>query len=74
MPRASTDAWSWLAEKEAKAAPENSEMNGVIGKRKKEESLMIVAALGQEPRLGRWMTVKGNGAANGSRVFVLHQK
>lgn len=74
MPRVSTDAWSWLAEKEAKAAQENAESNGAAEKGKGKESLMIVAALGQEPRLGRWMTVKGNGAANGSRVFVLHQK
>ncbi|TDL20663.1 WD40 repeat-like protein [Rickenella mellea] len=42
-------------------------------KAKKEECVLVVAGMGQEPRLGRWMRVAG-GAANGSRVFVLHTR
>lgn len=43
-----------------------------------EESLIIVAGLGKEPRLGRWVALtekgEGEGVTNGSRTFVLDIK
>lgn len=35
------------------------------------EGFVVVAGLGQEPRLGRWMKLKEGGAVNGCRVFAL---
>ncbi|KAH7908232.1 WD40 repeat-like protein [Hygrophoropsis aurantiaca] len=34
-------------------------------------SLLVVAALGQEHRLGRWLSVKGEGVVNGTRVIKI---
>lgn len=36
--------------------------------------VLLVAGLGQETRLGRWIVVKENGARNGSSVFALHPR
>ncbi|EJD02014.1 WD40 repeat-like protein [Fomitiporia mediterranea MF3/22] len=78
VPRTATDGWEWLAAKRDKAAGNSSQPNGdsvlATNERHAKESLIVVAGLGREPRLGRWMTLKGDGASNGSRVFVLHQK
>lgn len=39
---------------------------------KAQPSLLVVAALGREPRLGRWLALKGiDGAANAARVFLV---
>ena len=38
------------------------------------ESVLIVAATAQEPRLGRWMRVKEGGAASGVKVWVVGPK
>ena len=41
---------------------------------KKPGSVLLVAGTGQEMRLGRWVTVKGDGARNGALVMVLHPR
>ena len=38
------------------------------------ETLLLVAGLGQEHRLGRWLTVKGDGAVNATIVVVFRPK
>ena len=70
IPRSTTESWSWLAEKTKDADADGSESS----EKKSDNSLLVVAALGQEPRLGRWVTVKGNGSQNATRTFVIHQK
>jgi ribosomal RNA-processing protein 9 len=35
---------------------------------------LLVAGVGQEPRLGRWVTVKGDGARNCAVVMALHSR
>ena len=37
-------------------------------------ALLLVAGLGQETRLGRWITVKEGGARNGTAVLALHPR
>ncbi len=41
---------------------------------KKPGSVLLVAGIGQEMRLGRWVTVKGDGARNGALVMALHPR
>ncbi|KAF8309679.1 WD40 repeat-like protein [Clavulina sp. PMI_390] len=37
----------------------------------KAQDILLVAGVGQEPRLGRWVTVKDNGVKNATYVFAL---
>ncbi|KAI5121593.1 hypothetical protein M0805_009464 [Coniferiporia weirii] len=79
VPRASAESWKWLNTKQLQAKGDSADaavdyLPAKAKGREEKESLLIIAGLGQEPRLGRWMTVKGDGAVNGARVFVLHQK
>ncbi|KAH8112385.1 WD40 repeat-like protein [Phellopilus nigrolimitatus] len=79
IPRTDAETWEWLSAK-AKENNANSEVEGLLSSknkgRGKKESLLVIAGIGTEPRLGRWMNTKGigGGAANGGRVFVLHQR
>jgi ribosomal RNA-processing protein 9 len=41
---------------------------------KKSGPTLLVVGIGQETRLGRWVTVKGNGARNGTLVMALHPR
>ena len=41
---------------------------------KKSGPVLLVAGVGQEPRLGRWVTVKGDGARNCALVMALHSR
>ncbi|KAH9034948.1 WD40 repeat-like protein [Lactarius hengduanensis] len=41
---------------------------------KKSGSVLLVVGTGQEMRLGRWVTVKGDGARNGALVMALHPR
>ncbi|KAH9064596.1 WD40 repeat-like protein [Lactarius vividus] len=41
---------------------------------KKSGSVLLVVGAGQEMRLGRWVTVKGDGARNGALVMALHPR
>jgi len=34
-------------------------------------SVLLTAGMGQEPKFGRWLTVKEGGASNGALVFAL---
>ena len=36
--------------------------------------VLLVVGVGQEMRLGRWVTVKGDGARNGALVLALHPR
>ena len=76
IPSAKADAWEWLARKKDARKGNSGQVNGTAASTRKQnkESVVIIAGLGREPRLGRWMTMKGDGAANGSRVFVLQQE
>jgi ribosomal RNA-processing protein 9 len=44
------------------------------GSSKKSGPVLLVAGVGQEPRLGRWVTVKGDGARNCALVMALHPR
>ena len=41
---------------------------------KKSGPVLLVAGVGQEPRLGRWVTVKGDGARNCALVMALQPR
>ena len=41
---------------------------------KKSGPILLVAGVGQEPRLGRWVTVKEDGARNCAVVMALHPR
>lgn len=40
----------------------------------KVSTLLLVAGMGQEHRLGRWMKLKGDGVINGTIVVALHPR
>jgi ribosomal RNA-processing protein 9 len=42
--------------------------------KQKSGPVLLVAGVGQEPRLGRWVTVKGDGSRNCALVMVLHPR
>lgn len=48
----------------------------VVAKRtpSKVSTLLLVAGMGQEHRLGRWMKLKGDGVVNGTIVVALHPR
>lgn len=80
-PRDSLHDYSWAqpdnAQKDAHPEPV-PQTNGStephpVAARGQAESLLLVAGMGQEPRLGRWMRLK-EGAVNGARVFALHPR
>ena len=64
-----TDAsWAWRrAEDDAPRVASGPSM-------KKSGPVLLVAGVGQEPRLGRWVTVKGDGARNCALVMALHPR
>ncbi|THH16374.1 hypothetical protein EW146_g4261 [Bondarzewia mesenterica] len=62
-PKGYLDAASW-------ARP--TEDGHVVAKKK--PSVLLVAGVGQELRLGRWITVKGDGAQNGALVVALQHR
>ena len=43
-------------------------------KKGKIEMVLLVAGLGQEHRLGRWMTLKGAGVVNGAVAVAFHPR
>jgi len=45
--------------------------NGVVGSR--EEGVLVVAGVGQEPRLGRWLKLKGEGVVNSAVVLSIRR-
>ncbi|KAI0275730.1 WD40 repeat-like protein [Russula aff. rugulosa BPL654] len=64
-----TDA-SWVWRRDGEDAPRIA--NGTS--MKKSGPVLLVAGVGQEPRLGRWVTVKGDGARNCALVMALHPR
>jgi ribosomal RNA-processing protein 9 len=40
----------------------------------KASTVLLVAGMGQEHRLGRWMKMKGDGIANGTIIVALHPR
>lgn len=38
------------------------------------QDILLAAGVGQEPRLGRWFQLKGNGAKNCTFVFALTRR
>ena len=79
VPRSATDGWSWLSSKmkaQKDSGVERPATSASVNLTRTEsgESIVVVAGLGKEPRLGRWLSLKGEGTTNGSRTYVLHQK
>jgi len=61
-------SWAWLGTRaDARRSASGASM-------KKSGPILLVAGVGQEPRLGRWVTVKGDGARNGALVMALHPR
>jgi len=61
-------SWAWLhARAEAGRVASAPSM-------RKSGPILLVAGVGQEPRLGRWVTVKGDGARNCALVMALHPR
>lgn len=72
VPRSSTESFSWTKSKDVFPPPGDKEADSSSkNSSPPKESVLVVAGLGQEPRLGRWMKVRGDGAVNGSRVYSL---
>ena len=68
--RGALDDASWAqAEPQTDASPLVSEASS-----KKPGLVLLVVGVGQEMRLGRWVTVKGDGARNGALVLALHPR
>lgn len=68
-PRATVDSFSWAkrdSSEEAEAAPSRAST--------KAKSLLLVAGVGQEMRMGRWVQKKGEGVLNGALVVALHTR
>jgi ribosomal RNA-processing protein 9 len=61
---------SWAWRRTGVDAPRNASGPSM----KKSGSVLLVAGVGQEPRLGRWVTVKGDGARNCTLVMALHPR
>lgn len=64
-----TDA-SWVWRRDGEDAPRIVSGPSM----KKSGPVLLVAGVGQEPRLGRWVTVKGDGARNCALVMALHPR
>ncbi|KAF8497522.1 WD40 repeat-like protein [Russula emetica] len=63
-----TDAsWVWRTGEDAPRIANGASM-------KKSGPVLLVAGVGQEPRLGRWVTVKSDGARNCALVIALHPR
>ena len=80
------DRWTWIVRKTTAkgdhkqgpltngSGPSDDNNEQRQSRKKGGEAIVVVAGLGREPKLGRWMTLKGEGATNGSRTFVLRRK
>ncbi|KAI0267393.1 WD40-repeat-containing domain protein [Gloeopeniophorella convolvens] len=69
-PKGSLDGVSWAQPEGQGDAPRAA---GVPSS-KKSGPVLMVAGVGQEMRLGRWVTVKGDGARNGALVVALYPR
>lgn len=70
--RGALDDASW-AQAEAEPRTEKSPLVSEASS-KKPGLVLLVVGVGQEMRLGRWVTVKGDGARNGALVMALHPR
>ncbi|KAI0672519.1 WD40-repeat-containing domain protein [Trametes maxima] len=70
-PREFTGAAPWASSPDTPA--EDPETNGKRAK-KSGSPVLLVAGVGQETRLGRWVQRKGEGHVNGAVVFALHPR
>lgn len=68
VPKDSLPQTSWVF-------PKRDE-NDIASKRtpSKVNTLLLVAGMGQEHRLGRWMKLKGDDTVNGTMVVALHPR
>lgn len=58
-------------------APQNEKehSSAETAKRKlKVDPVLMIAGMGQEHRLGRWLSIKGQGAVNGALVVAFHPR
>ena len=68
--KGSLDGASWARMQTGAGAPRNASGASI----KKSGPILLVAGVGQEPRLGRWVTVKEGGARNCAVVMALHPR
>jgi len=71
IPQATVGQFTWAQRTQQHATPQSAQPNGIVSQNKT-DSVLIVAGLGQEPRLGRWIRVKEGGAANVTKVYLFH--
>lgn len=64
VPKDSFPSTSWAYEGDASSRRTSSKVSTVL----------LVAGMGQEHRLGRWMKLKGDGVVNGTIVVALHPR
>ena len=74
VPHATVEQYEWLKRLSTAKKTKAGENTDASEKSRSKESLVIVAGLGQELRLGRWKRTKEGGACNGLRVYVLDLK
>jgi len=79
-PPGSLEGMTWLRDPEAVPSVPAADaplghINGDDQIRRKifsrRQDILLVAGIGQEPRLGRWLQLKGNDVRNGAVVFAL---
>jgi ribosomal RNA-processing protein 9 len=69
--RGALDDASWA---QTEPRTDASRLVSEASSKKPGSSVLLVAGIGQEMRLGRWVTVKGDGARNGALVMALHPR
>lgn len=69
VPKGSLPATSW-----AFAGQDREESAKRVSSNLKVNTVLVVAGMGQEHRLGRWMKLKGEGIVNGTSVVALHPR
>ncbi|KAI9513484.1 WD40 repeat-like protein [Russula earlei] len=63
--------WAWPHARHARA---DANRRASAPSMRKSGPVLLVAAVGQEPRLGRWVSVKGGGSQNCTFLMALHPR
>lgn len=68
-PPGTAGSFSWVAPNTTTSLNGNNTLEE--GKASRKQDILLVVGMGTEPRLGRWMSIKEEGARNGALVFAL---
>jgi ribosomal RNA-processing protein 9 len=72
-PRSTVSAFAWV--KRGDSEPQTNGQDSTPSRASASaKSVLLVAGIGQEMRLGRWVQKKGEGVVNGALVVALHTR